>query len=107
MAAVASSVALLGSSLKRSHDEPNSSSQSNKKREMGNDPTLDNDQHTGDKSDNSLHSDSAELGAIMAAKETTKWTAESLNLLSQIASDFDNDENILSVVTEKLAEIVC
>lgn len=106
MAAVASSIALLGSSLKRSHDEPNSSSQSNKKRKMGNGPTLDNDQRTGDESDNSSHSDSAELGAIMAAKETTKWTAESSNLLSQIPGDFDNDENTIFAVNEKLAEII-
>jgi flagellar motor protein MotB len=107
MAAVASSFALLGSSLKRSRDESNSSSQTNKKQKTSNDPTIDDDQHTGDESDHSSHSDSAELRAIMAPKdETTTSTVEPSNLLSQIASDFDKDENTSGAVTEKLAEIV-
>ena len=107
MAAVASSFALLGSSLKRSRDESNSSSQTNKKQKTSNDPTIDDDQHTGDESDHSPHSDSAELRAIMAPKdETTTSTVEPSNLLSQIASDFDEDENTSGAVTEKLAEIV-
>ena len=107
MVAVASSFALLGSSLRRSRDESNSSSQTNKKQKTSNDPTIDDDQHTGDESDHSSHSDSAELRAIMAPKdETTTSTVEPSNLLSQIASDFDEDENTSGAVTEKLAEIV-
>ena len=74
---------------------------------MRNDPTCNDDQYTGDKSDSSSHSDSAGLRAIMAPKdETTTSTAEPSNLLSQIESDFDEDENTLGAVTEKLAEIV-
>ncbi|CAB4038826.1 Hypothetical predicted protein, partial [Paramuricea clavata] len=43
----------------------------------------------------------------MAPKdETTTSTVEPSNLLSQIASDFDEDENTSGAVTEKLAEIV-
>ncbi|CAB3987997.1 Hypothetical predicted protein [Paramuricea clavata] len=107
MAAVASSFALLGSSLKRSRDESNSSSRTKKKQKTSNDPTIDDDQHTGDESDQSSHSDSAQLRAIMAPKdETTTSTVEPLNLLSQIASDFDEDENTSGAVTKKLAEIV-
>ena len=107
MAAVASSVALLGSTLKRSRDESPGNSRPNKKQKTRNDPTCNDDQHTDDESDSSAHSDSAELRAIMAPKdETNTSTAESSNLLSQIASDFDEDENTSCAVTEKLAEIV-
>jgi hypothetical protein len=43
----------------------------------------------------------------MAPKdETTTSTVKPSNLLSQIASDFDEDENTSGAVTEKLAEIV-
>jgi hypothetical protein len=43
----------------------------------------------------------------MAPKyETTTSTVESSNLLSQIASDFDEDENTLGTFTENPVEIV-
>jgi flagellar motor protein MotB len=107
MAAVASSFALLGSSLKRSCDEFNSSSQKKREKKRSNEPTTDDDQHTGHESDYSSHSDSAEFRAILAPKdETTTSTVKPSYLLSQIASDFDEDENTSGAVTEKLAEIV-
>ena len=60
-----------------------------------------------DDSDVSSHSDSAELRAIMMPKETTnKSTDESSDLLSQIASDFNDGEDTSRAVTYKLAEIV-
>ena len=107
MAAVASSVALLGSNLKRSRDDSPDNSRPNKKQKTRNDPTCNDEQHSGDESDSSSHSDSAELRAIMAPKDkATTSTAESSNLLSQIANDFDEDEHTSCAVTEKLAEIV-
>ena len=43
----------------------------------------------------------------MAPKyETTTSTVESSNLLCQIGSDIDEDENTLGAFTEKLVEIV-
>ena len=78
MAAVASSVALLGSNLKRPRDDSPDNSRPNKKQKTRNDPTCNDEQHSGDESDSSSHSDSAELRAIMAPKDkATTSTAES------------------------------
>ena len=69
MAAVASSVALLGSNLKRSCDDSPDNSLPNKKQKTRNDRTCNDEQHRGDESDSSSHSDSAELRAIMVPKD--------------------------------------
>ena len=68
---------------------------------------IEDEHQTDDESDASLYSDSAQLRAIMAPKvNTSKSTAESSDLLSQIASDFNEDEDTSAGVSEKLAEIV-
>ena len=91
MVAMASSVALLGSNLKRSCDDCPDNSRPNKKQKTRNDPTCNDEQHPGNESDSSSHSDSAELRAIMLPKDkATTSTAEPSNLLSQIANDFDD-----------------
>ena len=97
MAVVATSVASLESCLKRLRSEPRNSGQVAKKQKTSNE----------DDSDVSLHSDSTELRAIMAPKETTsKSTDESSDLLSQIASNFNDKEGTSRAVTDKLGEIV-
>ena len=99
MAVVATSVASLEFSLKRLLSEPSDSGQVAKKQKTSSE--------NEDDSDVSSHSDSAELRAIMAPKETTsKSTDESSGLLSQIASDFNDEEDTSRAVTDKLAEIV-
>ncbi|XP_028404120.1 uncharacterized protein LOC114526805 [Dendronephthya gigantea] len=107
MAAVASSVASLGSSLKRVRDDSSSDSHHNKKQKTGIAPNIEDDPHTGDESDAASYSDSAVLRAIMAPKDDTpKSMVESSDLLSQIASDYNDDEDTSNDITEKLAEIV-